>query len=249
MRTLLLFSLLALFAACNGTDVGNPPRGGLTDFETSACKKFSFEKGIDRLPAWQPDPELYAGLTCVLWDTSGETLRVRLSNHRDGCGLDHGWEPQARIDDTGVELLLDNPSCSIAACGNCIYDLSFDVQVAALQDRSELSLRVLGSECSGERPVHHTLRLPLASQPSGAQCTYTFENFDLLGAMPQGALHTRCGDTALFGSVGCASGVCTEVSAKNRLCLAPCSSDLDCQPADVMTCSEGVCQLRTAPAP
>jgi hypothetical protein len=244
MPTLFLLFALLLLGACNGTDVGNPPRGELTHFDTSPCKNDSFDKGIDPLPAWQPDPAVYAGLTCVLWESAGDQLRVRLTNHKDGCHVDSVWKPRVNTSAEGVELVLDNPRCIFAGCGNCIYDLAFDVRVSELQERDPLELRVLGNDCHDERPVHHTLSLPRETRAQGARCSYTFENFSLLGESGSGGLHMPCGDVAPFGSVACSSGVCTEVSPGHRLCLAPCSADADCQPADVMACREGVCQLR-----
>jgi hypothetical protein len=243
-RPLLSLLALSLLGACNGTDVGNPPRGELTRFDTSPCKKPSYDKGTQPLPAWQPDPAVYAGLTCVLWETTGDQLRVRVTNHQDGCGLDKGWEPRVKTSAEGVDLVLENPTCSVARCGNCIYDLAFDVRVPKLAERDPLQLRVLGSDCHDEQPVHHTLSLPLATQASGASCSYTFENFSLFGMSSSGALHTRCGDTVESGSVACNGGVCTEVSPDKRLCLARCSTDADCQPEDVIECREGVCGLK-----
>ena len=247
MRPMLLLLALGLLGACNGTDVGNPPRGELTRFDTSPCKKDGFDKGIDPVPAWQPDPALYAGLTCVLWESTGDQLRVRLTNHKDGCHVDSVWKPRVNTSAEGVDLVLDNPRCVFAGCGNCIYDLSFDVRVPELQERERLELRVLGNDCHDERPVHHALSLPPDTRAQGARCSYTFENFSLLGMSPSGTLHMPCGDLPQLGSVACSSGVCTEVSPGHRLCLARCSADADCQPEDVMECREGLCQLKGEP--
>ncbi|HEX6245821.1 MAG TPA: hypothetical protein VFZ61_33080 [Polyangiales bacterium] len=246
MRTPYRLALLLSLVACSGTDVGNPPRGGITDFNTTACKRADSDKGLEPLPTWQPDPEVYRGLTCVLWETEGDVLRVRLTNHEAGCHENEGWKPRAELDDSRVDLILDNPKCVAAGCGNCIYDVAFDVRLGPAQrDAAALSLRILGDDCSGEAPVHHTLELAGAARSSGARCSYTYEHgYDAFDHGSVGQLNSSCGMLDEPQPVACERGVCTPINDRNSLCLAACTTDADCQPAGLMACVDGVCRLR-----
>ena len=150
MRRWFSLALISL-AACTGTDVGNPPRGELTRFDTTECKErlgSLANKGIQPVPGWMPDARVYSGLSCVLWELDGEALHLRLVNHGDGCGLDSQWKPRVLAREGGIDLQLARTECLEAGCFGCLYDLAFDLRVPeALRNMDELDLRVLGDTC------------------------------------------------------------------------------------------------------
>lgn len=249
MQRLLPIALLFL-ATCTGTDVGNPPRGELTRFDTTECKAplgTPGDKGIQPVQEWMPDPRVYSGLACVLWKLENDTLHLRLVNHGDGCALDAQWKPRVLASEDGLDLQLARTECIEAGCLGCLYDLAFDVRVPeALRSMDELPLRVLGDTCHTDEPaVHHALRLPIGTTQQGAMCSYLYYNqfTTWLHARP-GDPRAPCGSHDDVQSRDCVSGVCTEVEPARHLCLPACTSDSDCEPSDVTACIDGVCQLR-----
>jgi hypothetical protein len=243
MRTLL--PLCVLLLACTGTDVGNPPRGGLAPDST---------KGVEPISAWQPDPAVYSGLSCLLWERDGGMLRVRVTNLQTGCEVHRVWKPRAVLSGDKLDLFLDNPECIVAGCGSCIYDLAFDVELGdAQQEAPELLLRLLDSDCgsAGERNVFYKLSLPIGAQQRGASCDYTFSTSSAFSAFifklaRPDSPRVPCGVWGTADRSTCQTGACTDVDPSSQLCLPTCSSDAECAPSDVTACVAGVCQLRAA---
>ena len=253
MRRLVNTLLLVQLVACTGTDVGNPPRGGLSSFDTPGCKSVaSPDKGVDPpLYDWLPAEERYRGLQCFLWDRQDDgKLRVRVTNYADGCHANEGWRPRAIArDEREVDLVLENPGCVAAGCGWCIYDLLF-VLDAKLASQPTLSLNLLQDpDCGDQR--RDSVTLPLGEQASGVSCSYAnpyaLDDWTFAHASA-GKERMPCGHSEL--GVSCAADLsCTEVDSGGRyqnhkLCLASCQSDADCAPSELMRCKQGSCQLR-----
>ncbi|HTU62097.1 MAG TPA: hypothetical protein VMF89_26750 [Polyangiales bacterium] len=253
MRRFVNALLLVQLLACTGTDVGNPPRGGLSSFDTPGCKSVaSPDKGVD--PSrydWLPDDERHRGLQCFLWDRQDDgKLRVRVTNYTDGCHADEGWHPRAIArGEREVDLVLENPGCVSASCGWCLYELLF-VLDAKLTVQSTLSLNLLRDpDCSDQR--RESVTLPLGEHASGVTCRYAnpYALNDWTFTHPASAGQERmpCGHSEPGAS--CAAGLtCTAVDSGGRyqdhkLCLASCQSDSDCESSELMHCREGTCQL------
>ncbi len=175
---------------------------------------------------------------------------MRVTNYGEGCHSNEGWEPRAiRRSEREVDLLLESPECLSAGCGWCIYDLLF-VLDASLTTQPELSLNLLEDpNCGGDQPKRDSVTLPLADRPLGVVCSYANPS-----AMHEWALtHGRTGAERMpcprMLAVGCGPGLaCTPVDSGNKygdlqLCLAPCQSDADCAPGELMRCKQGSCQL------
>lgn len=249
LRSLFLLCLGAV-AACTGTDVGNPPRGGLADFETPGCKHGDEAKALPpSVRGLALNDSAYAGLTCFVWQRSGEDLRIEVTNYAAGCGSDAGWKPSSRLRaDGALELVLDNPTCLSAKCGWCLYDLGFEVRDVGVMSQA-LEVHVLGDTCSDERSdLAATLAIDDAA--SGVVCSYANKwalDWHACELESTGQERMPCGVCREPGSTTCAAGLtCTEVEPEHSLCLASCSSDADCAPRDVLRCEDGVCRLPAA---
>lgn len=252
MRRLVQALFLLQLVACMGTDVGNPPRGGLSSFDTPGCKTIANgDKGADPpLYSWLPDDERYRGLQCFLWDRQDDDkLRVRVTNYAAGCHADEGWQPRAIARSAReVDLVLENRQCLSAGCGWCLYDLLF-VLDAKLAGQPTLSLNLLQDPGCGDQR-RDSVTLPLGEHASGVNCSYANPHALNDWTFTHGAAGKErmpCGHSE--PSVSCAAGLsCTAVDSEGRyqdhkLCLAFCQNDADCRPSELMRCKDGACQL------
>ena len=242
-HTIVLSALCGLVAlgACTGTETGNPP---LIDFGKTACK--ALDKLAKERPAESTDTTsvlidpLYDGLTCFVWERiDAQTLRVDVTNHVTGCGSDLGWTPRLKLSDDGaVELILDDDDCTQARCGSCIYDLSFTVQLD--EDMRDRPVRFYELGCE-QNPTPMRATLPLSSQASGAVCTHT-SGSALAQRGGHSSLRMPCGKLFNGTEATCNDGLlCTELAADQRVCLAQCQSDTDCD--KLSRCDGSVCRL------
>ncbi len=244
LSALLLFGCAVV--ACTETDSGNPP---VLDFATSGCKTNS-EKAR---PGQSSDVtagfenELYDGLTCLVWSRPTEdTLHVDITNYATGCFVDKGWSPRARrTGDGALELVLKDDECAVAACGSCLYDLSFQIEI---DNEADLPVRVFQEGCEDQTPSP-TAVLPLSSQMSGAICAYLQSGALQWHASTKGTIGQRnmpCSHEGDGGvtSTSCVNGLaCTELEAGHQLCLASCQTDANCD--SLTRCEAGVCKLST----
>lgn len=249
--TLRLGVLLSLVVgACTTTDGGKRPVV-LDDFDTGGCKS---SEQLAASALTQKDgagttgyDAAHDGLQCFVWKRlSEEKLSIEITNHADGCGAEMSWEPRAELDEQGgLDLLLENKQCTFAACGSCIYDLTFEVKVP--RDTKQLRTRLLGDDCDGERSLHHEQTLPLDTQPSGVLCVdyrpRPFREPECGQSIPPFA---HCDDNACdpATAVPCAAGTeCVEVENDALRCLPTCDSDADCSPYPSTHCEKSVCVL------
>jgi len=245
-----LATALAWIGGCTGTDTGNPPVIG---FHSSGCKSKQTSglvlQSLDE-PMKGAEP-LYTGLTCFVWERLDEdTLRIDLTNYESGCGAEQGWQPRAELaKDGSLELILQDSHCANASCGWCIYDLSFTVELEEAVRDGEVRLFQRGCDDALRHEKRAFLRL--ASQPSGAACTYA-HYYALQDSPAQAPDHARglCGPTeAGEPNRSCSEGLrCTDLSKSaptdhhgGPRCLSECQVDADCDA--LSRCEGAVCML------
>jgi hypothetical protein len=265
-RWTLMGALLSCWAAVSlgacgtqtGTESGNPS----LDFTTTECKSKEPAAEPQSAARWSKqsvgskllqtsaiENSSYDGLNCFVWERiDDETLRIEVTNHADGCSENEYWEPQAELNDDGtLDLRLENPSCTKAACGWCIYDLSFTVKVpSSIED---LDVRVFGDSCSGEATVDSAARLTLGSGARGEVCGYANPNaLRWMCATGKAGRFAPCsaeGDCYSEGTA-CGAGLsCVELDEPR--CTPPCEADADCADFASTSCTEGHCVLHEAP--
>ncbi len=232
-----LAAFVTCAVACVGTNTGNPLSG-----EVSQCKSDSdFESkaltGADR----------YDGLSCMYWERSDDNLHLQALNFRGGCSIT--WQGAFERISSGPSVLLTNPSCAVAACGSCLYDATFDIDLreASVADDAEIPLRSDAS-CSGDADLIDVWTLePDASQGITCQHAQGLDwHANRLGTCGQANMPCRQDDglCADNGEGPCdADLTCTDVGGSSFVCLQQCTRDEDCIASDVMTCDEGLCRL------
>lgn len=250
MRTSLLLMLSAVAPTCTGTDTGNPP---VIDFGNSECgeRYAQHTKGIDLRAGGASvamDP-LYDGLTCLAFQRVDDaSVRIDVTNYITGCGAERGWKPRVELTPEGtLDLILQDSDCAVAACGSCVYDLSFTVGAEALTEDREVRLYERG--CVGLGLLKLRASLPLASRQSGAACKYTsFGGLLRLGHANTCSLRMPCAaldaeepvPTCQGGLVKADIGPLQSEQPDER-CLEPCTSDTDCDA--LSRCESGICHL------
>jgi len=241
---------LTALVACTGGETGNPPNA-LESFDTSGCKSELLPKGISEqsLDSAGADPR-YQGLNCFVWERLDErTLRIEITNHVDGCGMDQGWKPQARLNGAGeLELHLDVPGCVFAGCFSCVYDLSFHVQLS--EGQGDLPVKLLGDTCSGPAPLEGQAVLALSASRRGEVCAYAESansSNDCATGESGGTRFGRCTKTGfecLSEGDSCQPGLtCAVLGADEKRCLPACQSDADCAGFSSTHCEQGTCRL------
>ena len=233
-----------LVAACSSDDSSSskPKDGTLVAFQGSACKKESGQALTAQ--------DAYAGLSCVRWKpgSSSGSLKIDLTNFEGACGAE--WKGQATEVDGALELRSVNPSCSLAGCGSCMYDWSFEVKVDTQKD---LPLSLVTDPCPGDQPPEtQTTTLPLSSTPQGELCRYASTGglswqAGSLGTCGQAYMPCRSpnGMCQPAGSEPpCDAGLTCADAAKagDQVCHATCKADGDCTIAGILTCQAGLCK-------
>lgn len=233
----LLASLVTCAVACVGTNTGNP----LTS-DISGCKSES-----DFASKALTGTERYDGLSCMHWERTEDSLHLEALNFRGGCSIT--WQGTFEPISSGPSVLLTNPSCAVAACGSCLYDATFDIDLreTSIADDASLPLRSDAS-CSGDADLIDFWSLR-SNASEGITCDYA-QGLDWhagrLGTCGQTNMPCRRDDglCADDGQGPCDAGLtCTEVSTSNFVCLEQCTTDDDCAAPDVMSCNDGLCQL------
>ncbi len=248
-------------AACSmpgsqtGTESGNPS----LEFTTTQCKSKEpttevqsagrmLAIGASKLQSTVALNSRYDGLNCFVWQrVDDDTLRIEVTNHADGCSEDEYWEPVAELNDDGrLDLRLENPSCTKAACGWCIYDLSFTVQVPS--SVMELDVRLFDDSCSAEAGVRSAAQLSLGSGTSGEVCSYANRYALSWGCAGAPGRYAPCSaaDNCYEEGTTCGAGLSCAALDEPR-CAPPCSRDADCADYASTSCVEGHCVLPTAP--
>jgi hypothetical protein len=191
------------------------------------------------------------GLRCVAWQRVGTgELKIDLYNFDSACGATWAGDAAVAADGT-LELHVDNPSCTIAFCGKCLYDWSFDVQ-AAIPANQATPVAITIDSCKGQQQTVQ-LSAALGAEDAGISCvfadygslTWQAEAAGTCGkaGMPcVGSL--LCGTGSLTSTGTCDSGLtCDSSAAVNEpRCLVPCTTIADCPRADAWSCQSGLCR-------
>lgn len=245
MKSLSFFVLLgtSLIAANCSSDSDDPGADSstLASFAGSDCKEFGGASSGSHFRSLPPDnTSAYDGLSCIRWDADSRT--VEFINYPQACGAE--WEGDASLSGNEVTLTVDNPDCSLAACGTCFYDWSFEL--SSFPTDGDLSVSAEIDSCPNEDGFEGIqVSLPLDESPSSILCRHPSASALVWRSMP-GGLHMPChGDDnpgSNDGEIGCDDGlVCND----QGICLAECETDTECPLPDLQTCSEGVCELIT----
>ena len=259
MRRYAALGLLAVgMLRCNGTETDNPATNPLVPFEGSACKKTPDDNGDvpilrDGGTIAQSRAALALlgdrGLMCWDWsfDEQG-TLTVRILNLLEGCGIEWGGG-RARVDGSEVFLEGINPACSTAKCGNCIYDVSFEVRGASRDGDVKLHFSVADeaqNNCNhgdaGVEIADRRFTIP-AGANTGTRCRFLPNYAYQPPAMC--TLHMECGDAL---PCTCPIGErCTPVGLQPIdgafRCLTECATNADCPIPAAFECASGLCRL------
>lgn len=243
-------ALCLLATQCTGTETTNPLRA----FGAGECKK-GHENEFSLTPAnalVTRDP--YAGLDCLVYEVKDETLHVDLRNINDGCHVEH--EGNVRM--TGkasLQLALTNAKCQAAACGSCVYDAEFEVDLApfAGKDAIELSLVLDDAEScrsrSSQTREYWKLDVPVQASSQGAVCKYAsyFDPPKGCGTinMPCASADGACGLFGRGAGTMCENGMRCQEPGENSIpvCMQQCATDAECPEPDVLHCVEGLCRL------
>jgi hypothetical protein len=262
--TLVLATLTATWFACGSDSPGSlPADGGAPSdlaqttaanlFSSSTCKK---EKSTTLLAHMRTlkviDNEAgLEGLRCVAWQRVGATeLKVDLFNFDAACGATWTGDAAVAADGT-LNLHVDNPSCMIASCGKCLYDWSFDANVAVAAG-AVVPVAIAVDSCAASQ-VATTWSAAIGSEDKGIHCTladYGAMNWQAAATGTCGKAAMPCAGSLLCGSgqftsTGtCATGLtCDSSAAVNQpVCLIPCATNADCPRSDVWSCQLGLCR-------
>ncbi len=244
--------------AHSGTESGNPS----LDFTSTECKSKDSTaepqsaarwttKSVGKAPLQTSAIEnsTYDGLECFVWERiDDDTLKIEVTNYADGCSENKYWRPTAELNDDGtLELRLENPSCTKAACGWCIYDLSFTVNVPSSLE--SLDVHLFDDSCSGEAPLTSAARLALGDDARGEVCGYANSSaLRWVCATGTAGRYAPCsaeGDCYAEGTA-CGAGLsCAELDEPR--CAPTCSVDADCAETASTRCIAGHCVLPEAP--
>jgi hypothetical protein len=158
--------------------------------------------------------------------------------------------------DGSIALGIDNPSCTVAHCGKCLYDWSFDIR-GAIPTGQPVPINVTVNTCKGQQaPVQ--VPTTIGAEEQGIACSFA----DYGGLLWQASATSTCGTLAMpcVGSSLCGSGsftstgtcnaglVCDSSAAPNEpRCLVPCTTTQDCPRADAWSCQGGLCRPNAQP--
>ncbi|HVJ19816.1 MAG TPA: hypothetical protein VM686_30580, partial [Polyangiaceae bacterium] len=240
---------VGLWAGCNGTETDNPietDSGPLVHFEGSGCKTAMPED-----PGQQPllvssDAD---GLQCFSWERGDDdSLVIRLLNFDSGCGVTWEEGEATLADDGALELVALNPSCLIAACGSCLYDLDFELTGVSWSE--PLPVRVALKTCpKDETEFDAEVVLPIDDTASGNLCRPIPGGplfWYAMKAGRAGEVNMPCNTDGMAGEPLCEEGTtCVELGTDDTRCLETCSADADCT-SSLMTCQDGACRSATS---
>jgi len=255
-RSRFAIALAALALSTCGGD--SPPTAQTKSFVSSACKKEQVAQSTTSLsPILQvlTDTTGLDGLSCVAWQRAGAgQLKLDLYNYENACGTT--WSGTGSVlPDGSLQLVIANPSCTIANCAKCLYDWSFDLDVN-LATAVATPLDVQVGACPGQQAPTSYPATTIGPADGGVHCTFA----DYGALNEQAAMAGTCGKAGwpCVGSLFCGTGsfastgtcdpglVCDSSSGQNEpRCLVPCTTVADCPRADAWACLSGLCR----PAP
>jgi len=243
---------LVAFPADSGTQ-SNLQTEAANLFSSSACKKEKSSTLLAHLRTLKviDNESGLEGLRCIAWQRVGASeLKVDLFNFDAACGATWTGDAAVAADGT-LDLHVDNPSCTIAKCGKCLYDWSFDANVS-IAARVAVPVAIAVDSCAASQAAT-TWSEAIGSEDKGIHCTLAD-----YGAMTwQASATSTCGKSGMpcIGSLLCGSGqftstgtcatglVCDSSAAANQpVCLVPCTTSADCPRTDVWSCQSGLCR-------
>lgn len=214
--------------------------GGLATKGTSSPSTFELSD-LATVPVW---------LECVEWSVVGGELQLQLVNFRGGCEIQ--WQGEAGLDDDGdVVVELRNESCSVAGCGNCLYDSRASVELSEQRSSEPLSLELVRRDCEGDASSTSEWTLALDQRSRGMACRTSDPwgsgaAFHDAPAEIERELYRPCGDADTGDTFLDDARVATcagELTCEQERCVPTCSEDADCPLLGGLTCRDGVCQL------
>jgi hypothetical protein len=111
--------------------------------------------------------------SCVTYSKLDDgRLRIVATNFSAACGIMR-WQGGSHLQDGTLVVQSQNANrdCSIAACGSCIYDFTYEVAVDSFD--AALPLRIEVGQCADGDAVNRrvtTLELPLDAADAGTLC-------------------------------------------------------------------------------
>lgn len=195
--------------------------------------------------------ESYDGFECLRWQRDGEHLLFDAYNFEGGCHVN--WRGDAERTGQGkLQLVLSNPSCILAGCGSCLYDASFDIDLATTPLDDSAKVPLIQAPCEGDRSTVGSWQLQ-AGDDDGISCKYA-RGLDWHASRLNdcGKMNMPCRGNGLCGSrpggpapEPCDEGLtCTPVGDAGSMCLKNCASSDECPLSDVLECRDDVCQLK-----
>ena len=228
--------------------------GPVTTFASSACKKdLAAKSAMARIFSMLviDNQAGLDGLSCVAWQRAGAgQMKIDLYNYTGACGTTWIGDAAVAADGT-LELHIDNPSCTVALCGKCLYDWSFDLN-AVIPSNQITPVAITIDTCKGQQQAVQ-LSGNLGAADAGLSCTFA----DYGALTWQASAASTCGKAGMpcVGSLLCGTGsftstgtcdsglVCDSSSAVNEpRCLVPCTTTADCPRADAWSCQSGLCR-------
>jgi hypothetical protein len=243
-------------------------KGDYAEFRLAAAR-YSLPRGASDLGGWslqstppaQSSAEQYASsgagltpsaafpswLSCVEWNLGADgTLGVQVVNYRSGCAIE--WAASSSLaEDGALELRIENPTCSVAACGNCYYDFRARQK---LESPGDLVIRLTEVEClPGGDDAIEEWHAVLLQQPHGMLCEATYDvetYFENSNTSPeQRHTYAVCGESARANSeaLGTDYTVCSDgYTCVADRCVTPCTNRDDCTLL-AFECRDGFCRL------
>ena len=234
-----------LGACTGGTDTGNP----LTDLDIGGCKAEGATAELSATrSALRVDGARYQGLACFGAQREGERVELDVHNFTGGCHVE--WDAAGRVRDRGVDVVLTNPSCAVAACGSCLYDARFTLELPASSgNAADDEIALIDQPCEGEPITRGMWHVPEdgkstlvcgfaqgADWHAGKTGTCGQEN------MPCRKTGGLCGGADAVED--CDDGLtCTTISEFDARCLKGCTTKDDCAVPEAMRCEDGLCVL------
>jgi len=264
-----ILALTLIQPSCTGTEADNPFTDPAT---TSLCKgednyvplankrelqgltQDSLE-GVFRAEPAPPPPsnlsslsEVPVWLECIEWDLSEGIFDYQVANFRGGCAVD--WSGGGEVTSDGnVSVELQNKSCAVAGCGNCLYDLRSNGQLEVPEPNDTMTFDLIRTDCKGEVTVEGSWTLPIAETPHGILC----RDSDRWGAESAAGNATRGVEVELYAP--CDDGSDADLEGRTCAdglncitgkCVPSCAVDEDCPLSGAFTCQDGSCQLSLA---
>lgn len=257
---------LLMYSGCVGTETGNP---FTTSVITSRCKSaddyegllmpqvlsagadqdadisqdgVSLELGeIERIPVW---------LSCVEWASKDDSLLFQVANFAGGCEID--WQSEvvwAQSDGQppGLYVNLQNNNCSVAACGNCSYDLRTPEPIE-FEPLGDLEVQLIRRDCEGQAGQVTVFSLPLSKKAVGLSCEFA-DTWAASAAADSGTalnteLYAPCNDALESPSdIGIVTQCADGLSCVDGRCVSSCQQDTDCLLKEAEICVSGTCRL------